>query len=246
MKSLLYICIGLISFLIFVVAFAPASTVWSSIRENVHKVAPDLNIYRVSGTIWNGESEMQFRQFPASLLTWKLSPAGLIRGIAQVQLNAAGQGHQVEGDASFTSVAVNINALHSLINSDYINEVSEEYGYTFSGDLEFENLSISTDWHWITDAKGTANWSGGQILIITPDGPRYVTLPPLEGELFKQQDQLILNITLEKQILIAITLQKGGWAKVAIKGILFDVADLPLPEGSKPDETILLIEEKIL
>ncbi len=246
MKPPLYVLLAIVSFLVFTVAFAPASPVWSSIREDVHEAAPDLNLFGVSGTIWNGEGEMQFRQFPASLLTWKLSSTSLIRGIAKIQLSAAGQDHKVEGEASLTPAAVHINALHGLINSEYINRVSEGFGFTFSGDLEVEELSISTDWHWITDARGSAHWSGGQILVVMPDGPQYLTLPPLKGELHKQQDQLALNITLEEQILIAITLKRGGWAKVAIKGILFDAANLPIPQGSKPDETILLIEEKIL
>ncbi|MCZ6503745.1 MAG: type II secretion system protein N [Gammaproteobacteria bacterium] len=244
MKPLVYFFVAVVSFLVFIVVFAPATPVWSLIRGNVHERVPDLNVYRVSGTVWNGESEIQFRQFPPSLLTWQLSPVDLIKGVAKITARATGEGHALEAEITLTASNGDIESLHGTINSDYINVVSEQFGFTFSGDLEIRELSISADQHWITDAAGTAHWTGGKILITTL--PRSIILPPLRGLLFKQQQQLVLDITHQQQTLIRIALQKGGWAEVAIKGRMFDLANLPLPGGSTLDETILLIEEKIL
>jgi len=245
-KPLFYFCVAVVSFLIFIVVFAPATPVWSLIRENVHERVPDLNVYRVSGTIWNGESEIQFRQFPPSLLTWQLSPLDLIKGVAKIKARAAGKGHLLEAETTLTASNGDIKSLHGTIDSDYINVVSERFGFTFSGDLEIRELSISADRHWITDATGTVHWTGGRILIATAAGPQSIVLPPLQGQLLMRQQQLILNITHQQHTLIRITLQKGGWAEVAIKGWLYDLANLPLPGGSDLNETILLIEEKIL
>ncbi len=246
MKPLFYFCIAVVSFLIFIVVFAPATPVWSLIRGNVHERVPDLNVYRVSGTIWNGESEIQFRQFPPSLLTWQLSPVDLIKGVANITARAVGEGHALEAEITLTVSNGDITSLHGTIESDYINVVSEQFGFTFSGDLEIRELSISADQHWITDAAGTAHWTGGQILITTGAGPQSIVLPPLQGLLFKQQQQLVLDIMHQQQTLIMIALAKGGWAEVAIKGRMFDLANLPLPGGSDLNETVLLIEEKIL
>ena len=236
----------MVSFLIFIVVFAPATPVWSLIRGNVHERVPDLSVYRVSGTIWNGESGIQFRQFPPSLLTWQLSPVDLIQGVAKITTRAEGEGHTLEAETTLTASSGDIKSLHGTINSDYINVVSEQFGFTFSGDLEISELSISADQHWITDAAGTAHWTGGQILVTTGAGPQSIVLPPLQGLLFMQQQQLILDIMHQQQTLIRITLAKGGWAEVAIKGRMFDLANLPLPGESDLNETILLIEEKIL
>ena len=95
-KPLLYFCVAVTSFLVFIAVFAPAAPVWSLIRETVYERVPDLNVYRVSGTIWSGESEIQFRRFPPSLVTWQLSPVDLIKGVATIRVRAQGEGHSLE------------------------------------------------------------------------------------------------------------------------------------------------------
>jgi Type II secretion system (T2SS), protein N len=246
LKPLFYLSAALLSFLIFVTVFAPAAPVWSIIREDVQARVPDLNVYRVSGTIWNGESEVQFRQFPPSLLSWHLSPIDLIKGVAVIKATMTGEGHSLDAGVSLKSSGGDIRSLHGTISSGYVNQMSEQFGITFSGELEINELSVSSDKLWISDAHGTADWNGGRILITTAASPQTMILPPLKGVLLYQHERLILNITHQQQMLIRITLKKGGWAEVDIRNRMFDLASLPLPEGSDPDETILIIEEKIL
>ena len=230
----------------FVIAFAPAAPVWSLIRETVLERAPDLNVYQVSGTIWNGESKIQFRQFPPSRVTWRMSPLDLIKGVVKIKARAQGDGHLLEAEAAFTASNADIKSLRGTIDSDYLNVVGEEFGFTFSGDLEIRDLSITINPIWITDAAGSAHWTGGRIIIPTVAGPQSFVLPPLQALIIMGQQQLILDITHQQQALISITLRKDGWAEIAIKARMFVLANLPMPEGSDRDETILLIEEKIL
>ncbi|MCH7741431.1 MAG: type II secretion system protein N [Proteobacteria bacterium] len=245
-KPLLYISIAVASFLMFIIVFAPATPVWSLIRETVHERVPDLNVYRVSGTIWSGESEIQFRRFPPSLVTWQLSPVDLIKGVAKIRVRAQGEGHLLEAEVALTASNADIKSLHGTIDSNYVNVVSEEFGFTFSGNLEIRELSISADRIWITGAAGTAHWTGGRIIITTAAGPQSFVLPPLQALFLMRQQRLILDITHQQQTLISIILRKGGWAEIAIKARMFVLANLPMPGGSDRDETILLIEEKIL
>lgn len=230
----------------FIVVFAPASSAWALVSEDVHNRIPDLRVFRIGGTIWNGEGEIQFRQFPPSTLNWRLSPGELIKRTANLHLTATGQGHSLQAGAAIGPSYGAIQSLQGVISSHYINEVSEQFGFTFSGEIEIQEINLSVDNQWITSANGTAKWSGGRILLNTPMAPQTIELPPLDGELYLRNQQLVLDITYQQLVVMQIVLKKGGWAEVSIKGRMFDIANLTSPGDSGPDETILLLEEKIL
>lgn len=246
MKLLLYIATALLSFLVFLVIFAPASSAWSLVSEDVYNRVPDLNVFRVGGTIWDGQGEIQFRQFPTSALNWQLSPAKLINSTANFHFTAEGQGHSLQAEAALTRSSGALQSLKGSISSDYINAMSEQFGFTFSGELEIQALELTFDRQWITSASGSVHWTGGRILLNASANPQVIQLPPLDGELYFRDQQLILDITYEQLVLMQIILKEGGWAEVAVKGRLFDIANLPSLDASDPDETILLLEEKIL
>jgi hypothetical protein len=246
MKLILYIATAVLSFLIFLVIFAPASVAWSLIDKDVQDRIPDLDVSRVGGTIWNGEAEIQFRQFPPSTLNWQLSPGKLIQGTANIHLLVDGQGHSIQTEAILGSSSGSLQSAKGVISSDYINKVSEQFGLIFSGDLEFQEFNVAANSDWITAATGSTRWTGGQILINQSQESQTILLPPLDGELYFQKQQLILDITEQNLQLIQIILKQSGWAEIAIKSRMLELANLPLPNGSHPDETILLLEEKIL
>jgi hypothetical protein len=243
MKLILYIATAVLSFLIFLVIFAPASAAWSLIDKDVQDRIPDLNVSRVGGTIWNGEAEIQFRQFPPSTLNWQLSPGKLIQGTANIHLLVDGQGHSIKAEATLGASYGSLQSARGVVSSDYVNKVSEQFGLIFSGDLEFQEFNVAANSDWITAATGSAHWTGGQILI---NQSQTILLPPLDGELYYQNQQLIFDITDQNLQLIQIILKQSGWAEVDIKSRMLELANLPLPNGSHPDETILLLEEKIL
>jgi hypothetical protein len=246
MKLSLYIATAVLSFLIFLVIFAPASAAWSLIDKDVQARIPDLNVSRVGGTIWNGEAEIQFRQLPPSTLNWKLSPGKLIQGTANIHLLVEGQGHSIQTEATLGSSSGSLQSAKGVISSDYINKVSKQTSLVISGELEFQEFNVAANSDWITAATGSTRWTGGQILINQSQASQTILLPPLEGELYFQNQQLILDITEQNLELIQVILKQSGWAEIAIKSRMLELANLPLPNGSHPDETILLLEEKIL
>jgi hypothetical protein len=167
----------------------------------------------------------------------------LIQGTANMHLLVDGQGHSIQTEATLGSSSGSLQSAEGVISSDYINQVSEQFGLFFSGDLEFEEFNVAANSDWITAATGSAHWTGGQILL---NQSQTILLPPLDGELYFQDQQLILDITEQNLTLIQIILKQSGWAEIAIKSRMLELANLPVPNGSHPDETILLLEEKIL
>ncbi len=246
MRIALYIISALLSFFIFILAFAPASPFWSLVQADVKKNIPDLNIYRVGGTVWDGQGELQFRQFPPSTILWHLSATRLVNQIADIQIEAQGEGHELRARLGLSETGSFLDNLTGFIHSDYINEVSTQFGFTFSGELEIKTLNLEGDNRWLTGASGEATWSGGRILLNTGPEPQVLDLPPLNGQLTFFDRQLVLDITYKQLTLLQIKLKEGGWAEISVKARLFEVANLPGPGGSDPDETVLLLEEKIL
>lgn len=246
MKLFLYVATAIASFLAFLVVFAPASLVWSLISEEVVNRLPDLQVHQISGTIWDGESEIQFRQLPSSALTWQLSPLALASATARIHITVQGQGHSLQGQITLDRTSVTLQALNGQINSGYINALSEPFGLAFAGDLEIRDLGVNVERQEITSSHGTVHWTGGDIVLNASTQPETISLPPLDGELYFMNQQIILDVTYQHLMLLQILLKKDGWAEVAVRGRLLDMANIPLAEGSDPDETILLLEEKIL
>jgi len=244
MKISAYLSIAVIAFLGFLIAFAPASVLWSVIEKDVSRAVPDLKVMSVGGSIWSGKTEIQFRQFPSSRLSWTISPLNILSGTGSIRIIAEGNGHSMELEADATPSEVDMKIPNGNLSSDYINRVSEQYGLIFAGNLSFNEVFMATREAKLVDATGFAHWTGGRVFVAGQSQP--LDLPPLNGELLFADQLLVLNVTYQQLSMIKISLNEQGWATIAIKGRFFDIADLPRPDSTNPDETILLLEEKIL
>jgi hypothetical protein len=244
MKLSVYVSIAIFVFVGFLITFAPASILWSIIEPDVARAAPGLNIKRVGGSIWNGKSEFQYRQFPPSHINWDISPLNSLNDDGVIKFFIEGNGHSLELEADVAPSTAWFKSSRGNISSDYLNGMSEQYGLTFSGNLSFSKLLLVIDNAKIIDAAGQVHWSGGKVVVPSQSQP--LDLPPLDGELFFEEQLLILDVTFQQLSIIKISLNEHGWATIAIKGRFFDIANLTRPDSTDPDETILLLEEKIL
>jgi hypothetical protein len=244
MKASAYILVSILAFTGFLIVFAPVSPIWSLVKEDATNVMPALTVLSAGGSIWNGKSQIQLHQFPPSRLTWEISPFELLKGKVATTARAVGDGHFMDLEAELNSAEAKLKAIDGQFNSDFINSVSQHYGMTFSGLLSVDETFISTDKNRITDAGGSFHWSGGLVTVANPS--RTLELPPLDGELHLEDQLLVLDITHQLSSALKVTLNKEGWATIAIKGTFFDIANLARPEGTSPGETILLLEEKLL
>ncbi len=244
MKATSYILVAALTFIGFLIVFAPVSPVWSMVRDDVSKAVPELNVLSLSGSIWSGKGEVQFRQFPPSQVTWTISPFDLFGRTGRINITGVGEGHSLNAEAVITFTEGHIEIFEGKFNNIYISSISEPYGLTFSGDLSINDISLTAKKDGITDAHGTARWSGGRIFVAGKTQP--LDLPPLDGKLSFEKQFLILDVTFQQLSVLRISLNKHGWAAIAIKGRFFDIANLARPDGTDPDETILLLEEKIL
>ena len=232
------------SFMVILIIRAPANFAWQMISDDID--VPELTIYSVGGTVWNGKTRFGFRDFPDSDLTWNLAPWPLFNGAADMQIDVKGIGHEIHSNVTLSDNTGRLNNLRGILDSEYINQAGRRLGLQFTGELLLEEINIVSDGAWFTEMQGLIHWTGGQMLYRESVGFSAVTLPPLDGKLDLVAGLLTLVISQQDLPLLTITLERDGWATVALKARLFDLVNLPWPNGNSADDTVLIIEENIL
>ena len=243
MKILFYFVAALLSFIIFLAVLTPAAVVW---RLTVDEVSiPNLQVYQVSGTIWNGQADLKYQQFPDSSLRWEVDPLSLVFGGVELEFLVSGDSHEFSGDAHMNDSGVVMTNLQGTLGSRYINNVSRPKGLTISGEFEIQDANFTSDFRVINDAGGHVYWSGGRIVSINESGTTVWDLPSLEGDLSLVDASVELLIHREQASVVDIQLKPDGWLSVAIKARLLSLAKLPLPSATGLQDTVLEFEEKV-
>lgn len=243
-RILAYTSIALVTFLCVIVVFAPAATLWNLVKKDVTGRVQDLQVLTVDGTVWQGDAMLRYREFPPAKLAWELSPLSLLKQQAAIIAGLEGEGLQIDSNSLITRNGLVADG-RGTINNSYVNSVSTRYGLTFPGELVIQDLSVQSDFRWISGIEGKLYWGGGQVLLQYAE-PMVIQLPPLEATLSRAPDNnLLMDVTQAGNTVIQVTLRPTGWAIVDIRARLFDLAGLPRSEGLRPDNSVALLEEKI-
>ncbi len=249
-KFATYALIALVTFASFIIVFAPASLLWRQVEPGLLSNVPDLSVGSVRGTLWEGNAELYYRQFPGSQLDWEVSPTPLIfNQTVKSHLTLAGDGHQFNAMVEANRQSLLVDSLKGFVAAPYINRVSQPQGLTFVGQVDIQALNLSSDLNWIQTASGTITWPGGKIVSRTlAAGTRVFDLPALRGDLSMQGQNihLVVHPNDPNQTMVDITVKPDGWVVVAVKARLFDLAGLAWPSGSSLDDTVLQFEEQLL
>ncbi len=243
-KIILYGTTAVLSFTILLVIYAPASIALRLFGDDI--AVTDLSIYLVSGTIWHGSAELQFRDFPTSALVWTLAPYSIVQDVVRLELRASGLGHELQGDAEVEGDLSRLKGLHGSVASEYVNQVGRPHGLQFSGELIISDVNVVADSNWFAEATGTVHWTGGRVLYSTQVGSQSINLPPLDGTLGLVEDELILSVSANDLPVLSCVMLPTGWVKLTFTARLLELANLPWPEGASADDIALIIEEKVL
>lgn len=234
----------LLGFIGFVIAFAPASIVWQLVSTDVERQLPDLQIISIHGTLWSGNADVRYWNFPPTTVRWSVAPAALIHTRLDIRAVASGDNIHLDVKGGATLEHFSADAT-GYIGSAWINPVSTNYGLGYTGRLKIDRLHMAADPRWFTAAAGNLHWNGGQVIYHTARGPQTINLPRLDGKLYERNNALHLDISDAGQPLITVRLRRSGWLKVNIKTRLMRVADLSWPGGEAQGATALSFEEQI-
>ncbi|XOV90014.1 MAG: type II secretion system protein N [Pseudomonadota bacterium] len=243
-RKVVYVLTGITTFLVFLVVFAPAALLWNLVKVDVLRTVPELQVLTVDGTVWQGDANLRFREFPVTDLNWTLAPLPLVRQQLAFSATLAGDGLNVasEGTASEPGSS---GTLDGYIDASYINSVASRYGMNFPGRILLEQVTFAADRTWLTTVSGLLRWGGGRVVLQTPAGTQAFLLPPLEGQLRLTGNNLQLDVSAREGLVISVLLRPDGWAAVDIKTRLLQVAGIPWPGSENADLTAFMLEEKV-
>ena len=246
MKKTAYLAIAFITFIAVITAFIPASMIVIVAGDELSKAAPDLKIGKLSGTIWRGETDLQFLDLPQVHTQWKLLPIPFILRTLSIKADITGTGILVDFKGEFSSQTGTLNPLNAEITSEYINQMTLEHGLDLSGTFDLQNASVAFDNEWITKLAGNLIWSGGIVHIETPQQIYSSNLPSLTGVFSLAGKNIILDVSSSTENLMQITLKPDGWAVASISYAFMSLANLPVPGAINESEPAIILEEKIL
>ncbi len=244
-KLVLYGITVIVSLLFFVIFYTPASLVYKLFQDDIARL-PDTSIFQITGSIWNGSADIQYRNFPSSKINWILAPKSLPNGYAEFTLRASGVNHDLEGRFVTNGNQGEFLGLRGIIDSKYINQVGKYHGIFLSGALDFRDINLSIDDGWFSSVSGKIDWTGGKVMFQTEDGGQTVNLPALNGVVSLKEKKLALHVYNGDQLGFLIYLQRDGWVFLQFKSRFLSLAGFPGGEYFDPDSVIFTIEEKIL
>lgn len=257
----LYGLAALLSFMVFLIAYAPASFVLALAQDTLAARAPQLHIDQVSGTLWQGEANLQYENLAPSRLQWHITPATLLKGELHADLQARGHDHNLASQVTWQPSRLSLQNLNGILGSDYINPLAQRYGLQFGGQLDIEDLrfDVIPATGWLDRAAGAAQWSGGRVQFATaysasPAQAESIMLPPLTAILAQPTTALTLAVTSADAELLSVILKPTGWVEISLQQTLFQIAGIQLPPGATlrggmpgqtSSNTVVKFEEKL-
>ncbi|MBA57789.1 MAG: hypothetical protein CMQ40_01310 [Gammaproteobacteria bacterium] len=246
-KKKTYFVAGILIFITSLLVMMPARILSTNI-ERILSNQTDLQVGKISGTIWNGQIETKFKDLPKTTLSWDISFISLIIGRLQANGELNGEGIESAFSLLISSKKKEIKNLTAKIESHFLNELTIPYGLELSERFSLQMPFIYLSSEWITDLDGLVTWPGGTILIETPLQKHHVNLPKLKGKISLSEESILLDLSTEKINLMRINLTKTGWLKTEIENSFLTLANLPFLDKTlrKSESPALIIEEKIL
>ena len=243
MNKLLYIIVGLITLVGFMLAMVPARFLLSQIAGELQPI----ELGRVDGRIWSGSAEIRYHQFPATL-SWELAVLPLFLGRVSTDVEVQADGLDMNFRVSANWAGGSVSGGNVVLDAHYINRVSLEYGLDLSGQFTLTDAELVWTDNWLDSARGQLDWSGGRAQIETPWQVQVVDLPALQGELSMEDRNLLLQVLDADSELMKLRLKPDGWGEMVINYAFMEMVGLPLPGNlhGRGNEPAVVLEEKIL
>lgn len=239
------IVVGILAYVVFLLALFPINIAYKLVEP---KGLP-VSVEALSGTLWNGEAIVKQRDLGRLDLNWELSPLSLLVGQVSAKVDVKSQKANLKGavNASASGV-VEISDTKGFVSADLVNQFIRRQRASLAGDFELMGLNLIYDVNakHAESASGRLIWQGGQVNYPMGRKKKSATMPMLVADLGADNGNLTANVvTTEGEQLGQANLKNDGWAGVAIKRRLVDLAGEKWPGKGGADSTIFEVSEKV-
>ncbi|HVL00166.1 MAG TPA: type II secretion system protein N [Dongiaceae bacterium] len=195
MKTRSLILIGLLSFVLFVIALFPASLALRLVGGASSGLP--IVVEQVGGTIWSGFFQTRLPQ-PVSgplLVQWDLKALRLLMGELALHLRMEGGQYRLEGDGFWGLWGKGVADLNGDVQAAMLEQVLSQYDVSAQGAIKVDAVSAKLSGQKVVSAGGNVSWSGGPVTVGGGGSPQNIDFPGVKGELAATEGNLILIVT---------------------------------------------------
>lgn len=248
LKSIrLYLIVGLLSFLFFIVFLMPANVVWKMVKKRPEIIQQEIVLNNIHGSIWAGEAQVYVKSNALGTLKWDINFLSLFLAKFSVDIDLKQKNYFFNGVLAKGVSGLSVEIFRGEVDAEYLNEHLAQYKIKLSNKIKVKQISVSFDQkNGFTDAQGDVLWLGGGIEYFANNRMNKVAMPKLKLALSTNAKQLVVKMTNEsKQALAEILVKPDGWATVDVKKRLAELAGQKIPGSASADDMIFNIEKKI-
>ncbi len=236
------IVIGLLMFLGFAVAFAPATLVRTLLPDD-----SGVELLEPRGTLWNGAARLFLGGEGAGSVDWRLRPASLLSGRLGYAIDLAGPDHDLAGQvaAGLTAARVEVSG---TVGANAVNRWLGAYDIAISGATTLSAVEVNVPYDAVSLHRGTAagdaTWQGGPVRYRLAGRDYTGELPPLVAHLGEGLEAVVFPQGGQTPLLKAAILP-NGFAKVGVTKLLTRLVGNPWPGSHQDHEVVLEVEEQL-
>lgn len=243
-----YMLLGFLVFIFTLIATTPLHFVWQYAEP--HARALPVKVKWVSGTLWQGQLQLQAPQVGLLEIDWQLEPLALLMAQADVLLDVSGEGISLQTHAQVSlDQQLSLSETQGELSSALLQPMLRKGRANLSGDFEISGLNAQVDLssRQIHQAEGRIVFTGGDVGFPVDGKPIQSTLPLLVGDLKREQEKTVLDINTDEGLPIGQAfLQNDGWGGVAIRRRFLDILGQKWPAQATEETVIFEVSQKIL
>ena len=233
--------LGVLAFLAFCVAFAPARLM-APLAERIDGAA----LSGATGTVWAGSGRLLLAGRDSGRLAWSFRPTTLFRLFPGIGWTLSGERLNLQGRFNLAPGRAALS-ISGSVDAEAVNPWLETYELSMAGDFEIRDLHLHVTGNRPDDTRGTISWSGGRLRYVLSQRANTAELPPLDARLsFADGPEATVVARGGSTPLLEAELLESGFARIGVTMLLTKMLNQPWPAGGADDKVVLAVEEKIL
>lgn len=235
------VILGILAFLMFSLAFAPARLL---VPLAAH--IPGVSLGDTRGTVWAGSGQLRLHGQDLGRIGWSFRPATLLQRFPGYAWTLHGQHLSLGGTMNFAPGRAAISIAGDL-RAGAVNPWLGGYDLFLAGSFRLRDVYMRFADQRPDAARGTLGWSGGHLRYLLSGHLRTAELPPLEARL-GFEDGLVATVFAvgNSTPLLEAELLDNGFVRIGVTKMLTKMLNDPWPGGGADHEVVLAVEEKIL
>ena len=200
MRKRFLILIGVLSVLIFAIAFLPAKLVLGPLAERMSAGEPsvDIQLDQIGGTVWNGFALIRMPKELNRLavsISWDVKASRLFLGELALGLGFESRDFRLSGFGFLSFGSKGLSSLTGDVQAAILDRLLKPQGISIDGQLNINDVSFAIGDSRVTKAGGTISWSGGQVKLPASVGGDLVEFAGLKAELQEVNGDLLVPVT---------------------------------------------------